>query len=146
MQPTILFGSHSYTDDKPQILEIWRTKRIIEHSSCESKPPETSFASSSAPTSLPPSSGGPGSAGDVRLSRGEISKCVEENRNDINGFGNDGVFKPALRSCPMAIKPKPVPLQQARVLRIRGLYRLCTRHLSITERKRKCRIGIGHPI
>ncbi|KAF8546340.1 hypothetical protein OG21DRAFT_1518210 [Imleria badia] len=73
-----------------QILENWRTKRIIEPqrvdeamqvlSSRQTQAAETSVASASAPTSRPPSSRGPGSKDDAHLSRGEIFKRIEEDR------------------------------------------------------------------
>ncbi|KAG6373838.1 CTD kinase subunit gamma CTK3-domain-containing protein [Boletus reticuloceps] len=78
------------TDDKPQILENWRTKRIIEPqrvdevmqvlSSRQTQPTESSIASVSAPTSQPPPSRGPGAGNDAHLSRGEIFRRIEEDR------------------------------------------------------------------
>lgn len=89
VQLIILFG-YSHTHDNFQILENWRTKRIIEPqrvdevmqvlSSRQTQAAETSAASTSAPTSRPPSSRGPGSRDDAHLSRGEIFKRIEEDR------------------------------------------------------------------
>ncbi|KAH0835808.1 CTD kinase subunit gamma CTK3-domain-containing protein [Lanmaoa asiatica] len=73
-----------------QILENWRTKRIIEPqrvdevmqvlSSRQNQATESSVGSMSVPISHPPSSRGPGSGNDVHLSRGEIFKRIEEDR------------------------------------------------------------------
>ena len=90
VQPTILFGHAPPLITMPQILENWRTKRIIEPqrvdevmqvlSSRQTQATETSVASASAPASRPPPSRGPGSANDAHLSRGEIFKRIEEDR------------------------------------------------------------------
>ncbi|KAF8418630.1 CTD kinase subunit gamma CTK3-domain-containing protein, partial [Boletus edulis BED1] len=73
-----------------QILENWRTKRIIEPqrvdegmqvlSSRHTQPTESSIASAPALTSQPPPSRGPGAGNDAHLSRGEIFKRIEEDR------------------------------------------------------------------
>ncbi|KAI9570100.1 CTD kinase subunit gamma CTK3-domain-containing protein [Boletus coccyginus] len=73
-----------------QILENWRTKRIIEPqrvdevmqvlSSRQTQATETSVVSTSVPTSRPPSSRGSAIGNDAHLSRGEIFKRIEEDR------------------------------------------------------------------
>ncbi|KAF8437275.1 CTD kinase subunit gamma CTK3-domain-containing protein [Boletus edulis BED1] len=73
-----------------QILENWRTKRIIEPqrvdevmqvlTSRQTQPTESSVASAPALTSQPPPSRGPGAGNDAHLSRGEIFKRIEEDR------------------------------------------------------------------
>ena len=77
---------HTLTTNLPQILENWRTKRIIEPqrvdevmqvlSSRKIQATETSVASSAHP----PSSRGPNSGNDAHLSRGDIFKRIEEDR------------------------------------------------------------------